>query len=364
MFKQIKIKKDFQSWAWSQGMKFNAKVHDLTYFFWETTLRCNLKCRHCGSDCDKDKGIKDLPAEKVLQVFKDIAKNYDAKEVMVAVTGGEPLVREDLFEILSEVSSMGFSWGMVTNGMLVNEGIVEKCAEAGMKTVSVSLDGIGETHNWIRSSDISYDRAINAIKLFLKSGRFSIVEAITCVNSQNISQLEDMYTMLKDIGVQGWRLFTIFPKGRAEVNIDLILTNDLLIKLFNFIKEKRNSYPGMHISYSEEGYLGCDWEKEVRDDFFCCGAGVNVGSLLADGSYSACPSLSREWIQGHVNEISFSEAWETRYKNMRNRRWMKTGTCSSCKQWNKCNGSSLHLWDFKEGKTKVCHFKMLNSQSG
>lgn len=355
------MKKQFQNWAWSQGMKFSAKVHDLNYFFWETTLKCNLKCRHCGSDCDMDKNLEELPKEKVLQVFSDIAKKYEAKDIMVAVTGGEPLMRKDLFEILSEVSSMGFNWGMVTNGMLVDENIVRKCANSGMRTVSVSLDGIGETHNWLRNNKLSYDRAINALKLFSKSGRFSVVEAITCVNVKNISELEDMYKILNGIGIRAWRLFTIFPKGRAELNSELILNKDVLLRLFNFIKEKRNSSQDMHISYSEEGYLGCDWEMEVRDNFFVCGAGVNVGSLLADGSYGACPSLSREWIQGHVDKISFPEAWETRYENMRNRKWMKTGECINCRQWSKCNGSSLHLWDFKERKTKICHYKLINS---
>jgi radical SAM enzyme (rSAM/lipoprotein system) len=354
------MKKQFQNWAWSKGMKFNAKVHDLTYFFWETTLSCNLKCRHCGSDCDKDKNIEELTKEKVLKVFKNIAENYNARNIMVAVTGGEPLVRKDLFEILSEVSKMGFPWGMVTNGMLLDEKMVERCVESGMKTVSVSLDGLREAHNWLRNSDISYDRAVNALKLLLKAGRLDVVEAITCVNSQNIKQLEDMYKLLKDIGVHGWRLFTIFPKGRAEENPELLLNKGLVIELFNFIKDKRNNNSGMHISYSEEGYLGCNWEREVRDDFFFCGAGVNVGSLLADGSFSACPSLSRDWIQGHVDNIAFSEAWENRYKNMRDRRWMKTEDCKRCRQWNKCNGSSLHLWDFTEKKTKVCHYNMLN----
>lgn len=353
------MKKQFQSWAWSQGMKFNTKVHDLSYFFWETTLSCNLRCRHCGSDCDKNKVREELPKEKVLSVFKNLAEKYEAKNIMVAVTGGEPLIRKDLFEILSEVSNMGFPWGMVTNGMLVNEAIVEKCAEAGMKTVSVSLDGLEESHNRLRNNELSFNRAINALKLFTSSQKFNVIDAITCVNTDNIDELEGIYKLLKEVGVNGWRLFTIFPKGRAEINKELVFNSDLLKKLFKFIKEKRESDNEMHISYSEEGYLGCDWEKEVRDDFFFCGAGVNIGGLLSDGSYSACPSLAREWIQGHVDELTFTEAWETRYKNMRDRRWMRTEACSTCKQWGKCNGSSLHLWDFKERKTKVCHYEML-----
>lgn len=100
-------------------------------------MQCNLNCRHCGSDCGKDKKFEELPAEKVLSVFKDIAKHYEPEKIMIAVTGGEPLVRTDLFDILFKISEMGFPWGMVTNGMLVNQQIVEKCAAAGMKTVSV-----------------------------------------------------------------------------------------------------------------------------------------------------------------------------------------------------------------------------------
>jgi len=357
----INVKKRFQLWGWRQGVKFNTKVHDLSYFFWETTLRCNLNCRHCGSDCGKDIKFEELSAEKVLKVFRDIAENYDPKKVMIAVTGGEPLVREDLFDILSEISNMGFPWGMVTNGMLVNQEIIKKCASSGMKTVSVSLDGLESTHNWLRNNNSSYERAINALKLFAQSNSFNAVEAITCVNSENINQLEEMHERLKSIGVQNWRLFTIFPKGRAELNKELLLNKALLIKLFNFIKKKRKADPSMHISYSEEGYLGCDWEREVRDTFFYCGAGIHVGGLLADGTYSACPSLSREWVQGHVDELPFSKAWETRYENMRNRQWMRSNQCSNCKEWKNCKGSSLHLWDWKEGKNGVCHFHLLNS---
>jgi radical SAM enzyme (rSAM/lipoprotein system) len=356
-----KAKKNLQNLAWCQGQKFNAKVHDLSYFFWETTLSCNLSCRHCGSDCGSYKNPAELPKEKVIKVFRDIADNYKSENIMVAVTGGEPLVRRDLFEILTEVSSMGFPWGMVTNGMLVDEKIVEQCAASGMKTVSVSIDGMKDSHNWLRNNEHSYSRAINALKLFLNSGKFQVVEAITCVNANNIDELEEMYETFRNIGVQGWRLFTIFPKGRAENHKEILLNKELLIKLFEFIKDKRKSNSEMYVSYSEEGYLGCDWEREVRDEFFYCGAGIHVGGLLSDGSYSACPSLSREWIQGHVDKSDFSMVWEEKYGNMRNRKWMKTDQCAGCKQWNKCSGSSLHLWDWKENKTKICHYKLIKA---
>lgn len=356
-----KIESSFRNWKWQQAKKIMAKVHDLNYFFWEATLKCNLDCRHCGSDCNKNKKIDELPASKVLEVFRDIAANYSAEKVMVAVTGGEPLLRADLFQILSKVDELGFPWGMVTNGMLVDENVVNKCNASSMKTVSVSLDGIEASHNWLRNNVYSYKRAINALELFVKSGKIQVVEAITCVNEKNINQLDEMYGILKNIGIQKWRIISIFPKGRAENDYELILNKSLLLKLFDFIKTKRQNNNELHVSYSEEGYLGCNWEHEVRDELFYCGAGINVAGLLCEGSYSACPSLSRNWIQGHVNEISFVQAWETRYENMRNREWMKSKDCCSCKEWKNCQGSSLHLWDWENSKPMLCHLNLLNS---
>jgi radical SAM enzyme (rSAM/lipoprotein system) len=356
-----RIVDSYKTWEWRQAKKIMAKIHDLNYFFWEATVRCNLDCRHCGSECTKNEKMTELSASRVIEVFEDIANNYKSKEIMVAVTGGEPLIREDLFQVLSKVYDLGFSWGMVTNGMLVNEQVVNNCIDTGMTTVAVSLDGLESSHNWLRNNDSSYSNAINALELFVNKGNLKIVEAITCINERNISQLDDMYSVLKSIGINRWRIISMFPLGRAEQNSELITNKSLLIKLFNFIKERRHNDRDLHITYSEEGYLGCEWEKEVRDDLFYCGAGINVAGLLCDGSFGACPSLSREWIQGHINDTSFSQVWETRYENMRNREWMRSEGCHKCKQWKNCQGSSLHLWDWQKGEAKVCHYRLLNT---
>ncbi|WP_051569274.1 radical SAM/SPASM domain-containing protein [Alkaliphilus transvaalensis] len=358
--KRNSYKKRIQQWGWNQGKKLRANIHDLNYFFWEATLKCNLNCLHCGSDCSKDNNCTELPAEKVLQVFSNIAENYSAQDVMVAVTGGEPLMRRDLFDVLNKVNQLGFSWGMVTNGMLVNENVVKKCAETGMKTVSVSLDGVRESHNWLRNEATSYDRAIGALRLFSKANKFDTVEAITCVNPVNLKQLDELYREIKNLGINSWRILTIFPKGRAVSSKALSLKADEFKELFSFIKEKRQQDSKLHINYSEEGYLGCDWEKEVRDDFYYCGAGINIAGLLWDGAYSACPSLSRNWIQGSINDSLFSDVWETKYANMRNRDWMKKEHCKGCHVWSNCQGSSLHLWDWDENKPQICHYRLLS----
>jgi len=356
-----KVKYIINNWKWQQAKKIMAETHKLNYFFWETTLKCNLNCRHCGSDCNKNEQFKELVSEKVIEVFEDIAQNYDASKIMVAVTGGEPLIRKDLFIVLQKIHELGFSWGMVTNGMLVDEDVVVKCIETGMKTVSVSIDGMEESHNWLRNNDMSYKKAINALKLFVQSGKFQVVEAITCVNEKNIDELSDMYQTLLTLGVDKWRIMSVFPKGRAEGNKELVINAPLLRRLFDFINKARQEGK-LDVTYSEEGYLGPEWELKVRDNLFFCGAGINVAGLLSDGSFCACPSLSREWIQGHVDELTFSEAWETRYQNMRNRKWMKSSECMNCKEWKKCQGQSLHLWDWTNCSHMICHYNLLKER--
>jgi MoaA/NifB/PqqE/SkfB family radical SAM enzyme len=337
-----------------------AGVHDLDYFFWEATLRCNLTCRHCGSDCTRDAQQPELPAEKVLSVFHDIAAHTDASRVMVAVTGGEPLLRADLFPILTEVTRLGFPWGMVTNGQLVTEKTVEHCLRAGMRTVTVSLDGLEDAHDWLRHRPGAYRHTVRALQLLLAAHAFQPVEVITCVHAGNVDDLPGLYNLLRELGVGGWRIFTIFPKGRALQTGKLVTTGTLLTQVLAFIKEYRRRDPDWPLLYCEEGFLGCEWERVVRDVPHYCGAGITIGGLLCDGAYSACPSLSRQWVQGHVDELPFSQAWETRYQNMRDRHWMRNDFCGACRQWGNCQASSLHLWDWDAHRPRVCHWRLLH----
>ncbi|MCR4994027.1 MAG: radical SAM protein, partial [Bacteroidales bacterium] len=124
------------------------REHPLRQLFWECTLRCNVHCRHCGSDCKKVAGVPDMPAADFLRVLDSVEKKCDPHEVFVIVTGGEPLVREDLEEVCSEIYRRGFPWGLVTNGLALTEERFAALRKAGMHTLALSLDGLEENHNW------------------------------------------------------------------------------------------------------------------------------------------------------------------------------------------------------------------------
>ena len=91
--------------------------HPLRQLFWECTLRCNLSCRHCGSDCKQISAVKDMPKEDFARVLDSVAAATDPHKVMINITGGEPLCRPDLEECGKMIYEKEFPWGMVTNGL-------------------------------------------------------------------------------------------------------------------------------------------------------------------------------------------------------------------------------------------------------
>ena len=164
--------------------------------FWETTLRCNAKCKHCGSRAGENCNIKDeLTTEEIKNALKSVAEKYDADKILLNITGGEPLVREDLFDVMAFARKLGFHWGMTTNGILINDEIIEKMKNTGMSTILISLDGLEESHDKFRGVPGSFKKIIENIKKLKNANFLDIVQITTVVNKINISELEDMYNM-------------------------------------------------------------------------------------------------------------------------------------------------------------------------
>ena len=345
---------------YQQHKKTETKLHELTYLFWECTLRCNFSCIHCGSDCTKEAEIPDMPMEDFLNVLDKISPHVDTKKTMIVITGGEPLMRKDLEECGREIYNRKFPWGMVTNGYGLSPQRLNSLLNAGLRSITISLDGLTpNTHDWFRNKNGSWERAINAIACVTKTPNL-VYDVVTCVNKRNISELEQMRELFVSLGVTHWRLFTVFPKGRAKDNPELQLSTEEFIRLMDFIKETRKQGK-VHASYGCEGYLA-DYEMEVRDTPYFCQAGVHIGSVLANGDISACPSLRGDYIQGNIYKDDFWTVWNTRYQVMRDRSWTKSGKCATCKSYKYCQGNGLHLRDEKTGELLHCHLEMMGEK--
>lgn len=327
--------------------------HPLRQLFWECTLRCNLSCLHCGSDCKMAGKLTDMPLEDFLTILDDIASETDARRILVNTVGGEPLMRKDLLQCGIEIKKRGFRWGMVSNGYLLTKNKLNELINAGLDTIAVSLDGFEDTHNWLRGNIRSFERVEIAIGQLVQTKKLTW-DVITCVNHRNYHQLNELKDYLISRGVKHWRCTTIFPSGRAANNPDLQLSNEEYKGLMEFIVATRKE--GLiNLSYSCESYVG-EYEGKVRDYLFGCHAGLTVASILADGSISGCLSVRSKYDQGNIYKDNFLDAWNNRFEIYRNPLWKCKDECRECISFLECLGGGMHLRR-DDGSLMVCNFK-------
>ena len=348
----------------------NLKVlHPLHQLFWESTLRCNVNCRHCGSDCRSTATTPDMPAQDFLRVLDTIKPHVNSHEVMVIISGGEPLMRKDLADVGREIYKREFPWGMVTNGLALTPDKLRELYFAGLHSLTISLDGLEEDHNWLRCHPLSFKRASEAIKMMAHQEEVIgehplqapiVWDVVTCVNQRTIGKLQQIRDYLISLGAPAWRLFSIAPMGRAKDNPELLLTDAQHRYLMDFIKEQRApSHASIDVSYCCESFLGA-YEGHVRNHLYQCAAGISVASVLIDGSISGCTSVRGKYYQGNIYKDDFWDVWSNRFEPYRNREWMrKLEPCKDCRAFRYCEGNGMHLRD-EDGNLLACTYQKLN----
>ena len=345
-----------EKFIFRQFKKSETNYHELNYLFWECTTRCNLNCRHCGSDCSKDSVFKDMPLTDFLKALDTIQS--PSKNFTVVLTGGEPLLRPDIELCGREIRKRRMRWSMVSNGYLYDEKKHIALLNAGLGALTISVDGLEQSHNWLRNNNKSFERVDRAIGLAANTPRLNF-DVVTCVSQRNFHELEEIRQYLISKGVKAWRLFTIIPIGRAKDDPEMFLTDNQLKELMEFISQARKKEE-IEVKFSCEGYVGT-YESKVRDTPFFCRAGINIGSILIDGSISACPNIDRSFAQGNIYRDNFFTIWQTKYQLFRNRSWTRTGKCADCKDYKDCQGNGLHYWHGDRKNPLVCHNEHLKN---
>lgn len=336
--------------------------HSLIDLFWECTLTCNAKCKHCGSSAEKKKYDGELSTDEIKSAFKQIARDMDASKILINVTGGEPLVRQDLCEVMEYATNeLGFHWGMTTNGILLNDDNIEKLRKANMETISISIDGLEQTHDSFRGVSGSYKIITNNIKKLKEADYVKHLQVTTVFHKENINQLSELYNVMVDLGLDSWRLVSMDPIGRANENDNLLLNGKEIKQLLDFIKSKKNN-KRLELTYGCPGFLGLDYEKEVRKHYFYCRTGINVASILYNGDLFVCPNVPRikRFIQGNIRTDNFKDVWDNKYKIFRDKNRTSCEECQKCENWEYCLGGAFHTWNFTDNEQNKCTYNMIN----
>ena len=341
------------------------ETHPLRYLFWEATLRCNLSCLHCGSDCVQDSSTEkaEIDSDLIKRELRSIALKYPPNTITFAIIGGEPLVRDDIIEVGAYSAEMGYNWGITTNGTLLNRKRIDNLRKAGMRTISVSLDGLEPEHNMLRNHKSAFKLTINGIQMLLDEHFFFKMDVICCVSKLNIDKLDPFIEKMIEMRVPAIRFVPIFSHGRASEHPELTLDGSDYLKLFHMISYYRKSNDSIKINLGEEGYWGPEWECVVRDNFHYCSAGILVGSILHNGDVMGCPSASRAFIEGNIKENSFLELWESRFERYRfGKKQLFSSTCGNCHHWDLCEGGGFHILDQKNSQIDQCSLLKINAK--
>ena len=188
MLKLKKVKKDQMKELTAYKKKL-WETPQLRNLFLEVTRSCNENCLHCGSNCSGEKQVE-LTKEQYVKFLDEIARDFKPKEIMLCVTGGEPLLRKDLFDLMSYATHLGFAWGMTTNGTLIDKIVAERLFKSGLKTIAISIDGLEETHDAFRGRKGAYSKAMEGIQNLIHQGGLEHIQITTVVHKKNIQELE------------------------------------------------------------------------------------------------------------------------------------------------------------------------------
>ncbi len=356
----MNLKHRIQSCFHDYYKKLEAREHQLSYLFLEITRRCNLNCLHCGSDCSSSTRSPELTTESWQKIISYFYRHFSTSVTFI-ITGGEPLVHPDLFEITRHINKHNMRWGMVTNGMALNQNRMKQLVNTGIYSITLSLDGTEKNHNKIRNNPNAFKQILQALDNTGKAD-IPVKDAVSCIFPGNLNELDQIAQLLIDKGITSWRLFRIFPSGRAANNNELMLSFEQTQQMLRWIKENKKFYKkkGLDINLSCEGWLPFDTDKKVRDFPFFCRAGINIASILCDGTITGCSNNDPVFYEGNILKEDFINVWENKFLKFRDKSWVKNTDCANCEHLNKCQGNSIHLWHGTETRPRFCYVKDLS----
>ena len=326
---------------------------ELRHLFLELTEQCNEHCLHCGSSCGSAPSPQ-VPSDMLLDVLANVKERLGIERTQLCITGGEPLLRKDFFELMKAAHELGYAWGMTTNGTLITPDVARRLAESGMSTVSVSVDGMPDTHDRFRSRAGSHAEALDGVRNLAAQGSFSHVQVTTVVHAWNFPELDELFGLMVELPIDSWRLAAIEPMGRALEHPELMLTLEQHRALLEFVHFKR--VQGWPVKYGCCHYLGTAFEREVREAYFICSAGIYTASIMANGDIGTCLDVERrpETICGNVYRDDFVDVWLNRFGFLRQELADLDERCSGCEEREFCAGGSWHSFDFASNHQRVC----------
>ncbi|MEM3379038.1 MAG: radical SAM protein [Candidatus Bathyarchaeia archaeon] len=335
--------------AYSPAAAATAEKHVPLVLSWNFTRKCNLKCAHCYINATAQELTDELTTEESKRLIDQIC---EVSRPLLILSGGEPLLRPDVYEIIRYGASKGLKMGLGSNGSLINDVAARLLKEAGIATVSISLDShIPEQHDEFRGVAGSWEKAVGAIKALRENG--VLVQVNTTVTQQNYNQIDEIMSLAESLGVENFHLFFLVPTGRGAKIADISPAKyESMIKaaFAKAARHKLNVRPSCAPQFMRIAKdMGLDMRQWIRG----CIAGLYYCRVYANGAVTPCPYLPIKL--GNVREKSFKEIWfgSDMFKALRDFNALK-GKCGICEYKALCGGCRARAYGLSSDFIDYC----------
>ena len=324
---------------------------------WNITSGCNLKCVHCYNNSGPGIKSNEATTEEAKAALDDLA-GFGVPSVLFS--GGEPLMRHDLFELLPYAVDKGLRTVISTNGTLITADTAQQIKRAGVSYVGISLDGIGKVNDRFRGVEGAFDKAVEGLRHCMAVGvRVGLRLTLTQRNAQDIEKLFDFF---ESEGIQRACFYHLVPSGRGRDMFADALTHaqsrqaiDTILARTKALKEAGkdtdiltvdNHVDGVYLYLKlldEDPDRAADvWKLLTWNGGGLASSGVGIGCIDFNGKVHADQFWGHADL-GDIHEKPFSEIWSDEnqplLKGLRNRRAMIKGRCRVCKFFDACGGS-------------------------
>ena len=323
---------------------------------WEITRSCNLACRHCRAEAHPEPYPGELDtaqAKKLIDSFPDTGNP------VIIFTGGEPLLRPDIFELITYADSLGLRCVMAPNGTLINPENAARIKASGIQRCSISIDGsTAALHDSLRGVQGAFERAMDGIEHLKTAGvEFQIN---TTVTRDNLDKFKDIFHLAQELGAVAWHIFMLVPTGRGARITDQFITAAQYEEVLNWFYDFRKT-TDMHLKATCAPHYYRIMRQRAREENMAvnkenfgldamtrgCLGGIGFCFISHTGQVQPCGYLELDC--GSIRDTYFPEIWKNslQFKQLRDIREYK-GKCGICEYHRVCGGCRARAHTMRE----------------
>lgn len=323
---------------------------------WNMTNRCNLRCKHCYIEAEDRSYREELSTEEARRFIEDLA---EMKAPVLLFSGGEPLLRPDIFELGKMAADLGLRPVISSNGTLINDEVARRIKDAGFQYVGISIDGAPATHDEFRNQDGAFARAIEGIKACLRNGVKTGVRFT--VNKYNQADLPDIFDIIEEEGIPRFCMYHLVYAGRGKEMADMDTGSEEKRSILEYISQKTIDLHRRGVEVEilttdnhADGIFLYNYIKrhqperaqeivQLLEMHGGCSAGTKFANVDPRGNVHPC-QFWQDYTVGNIRDQKFSEIWRSDdplMVKLREKHRHLTGKCSQCQHKQLCGGCRI-----------------------